>query len=152
MRTFIATGAILLLCGFRPVTPTVTYTHLPFSKVIGVYRDAYAHAGMRHMTVTTESRQRYADGSTDFIGTYGFSYPASALKNGKSGGIVFSVRALLKHGTCIECSFSCRFYTADPAADGKATVEIKRRLGQSLPAVFGGASAPDAVHAPPRTS
>lgn len=153
MLIAIAMASILLLCGFQPVAPEVTYTRLPFDKVIGVYRDAYAHTGMTVMTVATESRRRNADGSIDIIGTYGFAYPTSARKRGKTGGIVFTVRALRKRGICIECSFSCRYYSADLAADGKATAEIRHRLGQSLPAVTDGSPPPSGheVPEPPHT-
>jgi hypothetical protein len=126
----------ILLCGFmKPITPVTSYTGIPYAKLVAVYQSAYAHVGMTQVEVTSVQSENLEDGTLSTIKDYSFSYPPGA-KHRKTGGTIFGVIALTKDGICVECNITRTGYWADPAADLKATNEIKRILGKSVPVII----------------
>jgi hypothetical protein len=118
-----------------PVTPVTRYTDIPYEKLVAVYQSAYAHVGMTQVEVISVRSGNLEDGTLSTIKDYSFSYPPR-VKDRKTGGTIFGVIALTKDGICIECNITRIGYWAGPAADLKATNEIKRILGKSAPVII----------------
>lgn len=127
---------IAVLSGFtKLLTPITTYTGIPASRLAEVYQRAYARVGMTVVSVTTDDAVKNPDGTSFTIKSYSFSYPSEAKRHDKTGGTVFSIGASTRNGICIKCDITRTSYWGDPKADEKATNEIRRLLGKSVPVI-----------------
>lgn len=140
-RTVIVTSALpaaLLLCAFmKPQLPETIYDGTHYSTLIETYQRAYGHAGMTKMKVVTEGASKAPDGTVSTIKTYIFACPAVPGSRSDPCGATFSISAFVKDDICRDCRITRTSYSGDPAADEKATTEIRRVLGKSIPSAGG---------------
>ena len=140
-RIVIAAGALpflLLLCAFqKPQLPQTIYGGTRYSVLIETYRHAYARAGMAKMTVVEDFSSKAPDGTVSTIRTYTFACPSAHGNRVEPCSTTFSISASVKNGICGDCRITRTSYVGDPAADEKATAEIRRVLGKSVPSMSG---------------
>ncbi|WP_431637033.1 hypothetical protein ACQVBX_05700 [Dyella sp. KULCS107] len=140
-RTVIVTAAlpaVLLLCAFmKPQLPETIYDGTHYSTLIETYQHAYEHAGMTNMKVVTEATGKAPDGTVSTVKTYTFACPAVPGSHSDPCSATFSISASVKDDICRDCRITRTSYSGDPAVDEKATTEIRRVLGKSVPSAFG---------------
>src|SRR5690242_7595385 len=136
-RTVIVTSALpaaLLLCAFmKPQLPETIYDGTHYSTLIETYQRAYGRAGMTKMKVVTEATSNGPDGTVSTVKSYTFACPAVPGSRSDPCSATFSISAFVKDDICRDCRITRTSYSGDPAADEKATTEIRRVLGKSVP-------------------
>jgi hypothetical protein len=140
-RTVIVTSALpaaLLLCAFmKPQLPETIYDGTHYSTLIQTYQRAYGRAGMTKMKVITEATSNGPDGTVSTVKTYTFACPSLPGSHAEACGTTFTISASVKDDICRDCRITRTSYSGDPAADEKATAEIRRVLGKSVPSASG---------------
>lgn len=140
-RTVMVTSALpaaLLLCAFmKPQLPETIYDGTHYSTLIETYQRAYGRAGMTKMKVVTEATSNGPDGTVSTVKSYTFACPAVPGSRSDPCSATFSISAFVKDDICRDCRITRTSYSGDPAADEKATTEIRRVLGKSVPSAGG---------------
>lgn len=137
----VATGASvltasLMLCGFtKPQLPETIYDGARYSALLSTYKHAYAAVGMTSAKIAIEAQNRGADGATLTILTLSLSCPKSRKASEAPCSAEFSIRAVIKGDICHDCRVTRTSYAGDPTADEKASREIRKTLGKSVPAL-----------------
>jgi hypothetical protein len=130
--------AVLLLCAFmKPQLPETIYDGTRHSTLIETYQRAYERAGMTKMKVVTEATSKAPDGTVSTVKTYTFACPSVPGGHAEPCGTTFTISASVKDDICRDCRITRTSYSGDPSADEKATAEIRRVLGKSVPSVSG---------------
>jgi hypothetical protein len=136
--TTAALPAVLLLCAFmQPQLPETIYDGIHHSTLIETYRRAYEHIGMTRMKVVTEATSKAPDGTVSTVKTYTFACPSVPGSHADPCSTTFSISASVKDDICRDCRITRTSYSGDPVAYEKATAEIRRVLGKSVPSAFG---------------
>lgn len=130
--------AALLLCAFmKPQLPETIYDGTRHSALIETYQRAYERVGMTKMKVVTEDTSKAPDGTVSTIKTYTFACPSMHGSHEEPCSTTFSISASVKDDICRDCRITRTSYSGTPVADEKATAEIRRVLGKSVPSVSG---------------